>query len=214
MNMIFRILLWAIPVGLIAVVLTYTGAKVTPNDFEGPDHYYSAVTRALLVEAGKKLPDGGEAVLIRYHMRNPAIAKQAKRDIENVFDSSAFSLAGLIEIDANIQTEEGGGLVRLEGDVFTKILAEHPNADVFVSLIGEPKLSSDQKALLQERDPVLVVLSEGGLSNWPDAKELLDEGLIDAVVVRHLKPENWDGSWDGEERIWFERRYDVLTNEK
>ena len=210
MNFLFRILLWSIPVGLIAVVMTYTGPEVTPEDFEGPDHYYSAVTRALLDEAAKRQPDGGEVVLIRFEMKNPAIAKQAKSDIKKVFKDSTFTLAAEVSLDITDQAEEGGGLIRLDGETFTQILADHPDVPVFVSLVGEPVLSTSQKETLRDRDPVLVVLSEGGTSYWPDAKKLLKEGLIDAAVVRHLKPEDWDGSWDEEERMWFDRRYDVL----
>ena len=213
MRFLFRILLWSIPVGLIAVVMTYTGPDVTPEDFEGPDHYYSAVTRALLGEAAKRQPDGGEVVLIRFKMQNPAIAKQAKRDIKQVFkDSPSFTLAEDIELDITDQAEEGGGLIRFDGGTFTQILADHPEAPIFISLVGEPTLSASEKQTLRDRDPVFVMLSEGGTSSWPEAKKLMKEGLIDAIVVRHLKPDNWDGTWDEEERMWFDRRYDILSN--
>jgi coenzyme F420-reducing hydrogenase delta subunit len=109
------------------------------------------------------------------------------------------------EMDTKDQPKYGVGS-GLSGRRYVRTVKKNPNADLFVSFVGAPKLTNDEAAELGKK-PRLIAESRSG-DNLP---ALFERKLIEVAVVSRFefpapgpeKPTTPEG--------WFVKRYQVLT---
>ena len=111
------------------------------------------------------------------------------------------------EMDTKDQPKYGVGS-GLSGRRYVRTVKKNPNADVFVSFVGAPKLTPDEMAELGTK-PKLIVESRSG-DNVPALFE--NKLAVAAVVSRFQFPAPAPEKPRTAEQ-WFVKRYQVLTPE-
>jgi len=109
------------------------------------------------------------------------------------------------ELDTKDQPKYGVGS-GLSGRRYVRTVKKNLNADLFVSFVGAPKLTSDEAAELVKK-PRLIAESRSG-DNLPG---LFERKLIDVAVVSRFEFPAPGPEKPTTPEQWFTKRYQVLT---
>jgi len=97
----------------------------------------------------------------------------------------------------------------LPGELYLKILQQHPDVDAIVSFVGAPRLSDDQIDELGEKIPKLVAVVGMPMG----LKRYFEDQLIQVAIVPRFEPQPQGGKKPETLREWFDQTYTVVTTE-
>jgi hypothetical protein len=109
------------------------------------------------------------------------------------------------EMDTKDQPKYGVGS-GLSSKRYVRTVKKNPNADLFVSFIGAPKLTADEVAELGPK-PKLLVESRSG-DNLPG---LFDKNLVVGAIVSRFQFPAPGPEKPGTPQEWFVKRYQILN---
>jgi hypothetical protein len=150
---------------------------------------------------GKK----GHVVAIAIDTREwPELKTQIDAFKEKLKKSGDFQLREY-QLDTKDQPKYGVG-TGLSGRRYVRTVNKNPEADLFVSFVGAPKLTDEEVAELKKK-PKLIVESRSG-DNVPG---LFDRKLLTCAVVSRFQFPAPGPEKPHSPAEWFTKRYQVLT---
>jgi len=156
------------------------------------------------------------AVLIgkRGHIVTIAIDTKEWPELKTQIDAFKVALRKLgefevraYEMDTKDQPKYGVGS-GLSGRRFVRTVKKNPNADLFVSFVGAPRLSEEEIADLGKK-PKFIAESRSG-DNLPD---LFEHQLIQVAIVSRFQFPAPGPERPHTPEEWFTKRYQILTSE-
>lgn len=100
---------------------------------------------------------------------------------------------------------------QLPWDVLAGVLRNHPDVSAVVSLIGPPRVTSQDAALWKKVGPKIFVVMAAG--DPTPSKIPLQQGVLDLAILPRLHGEPVGAKLPNSPRAWFDSQYQVLTPE-
>jgi hypothetical protein len=164
------------------------------------------IGNALAEQAAKALGGGGRIILIAPDtsvFRWPGAEVQLKT-LHNAFRKAKLEVAA-----TNTIKLDPGRLMRVNGEDFLNVLRKQSEADVIVSLLGPPVLTTEQKAKVPAKHARVVAVCTGEIPRQVNLSALMEENLVFAAIVSRLTPGLSPPQTD-DPQAWFDHFYETV----
>ncbi|MBC8001845.1 MAG: hypothetical protein H7X97_04575 [Opitutaceae bacterium] len=167
---------------------------------------HAALGQALAEQTAKLLGQGGRVTLIAPDtsaFRYPGAEVQLKAFHQ------ALRRAGHGVAATNWIRLDPLRVVRVPPGDFAEILRKQTDADVVVSFMGPPVMSSEQKARVGQKRPKVIAICSGDMPRQINLPSLFAENFLHAAVVSRPRPGAPPKSDDSS--AWFDHLFQWIT---